>query len=175
MLIAAAVCFALHALVAMVDGAYFHIYKYKLHTRPESIVEHFTHTLRAATMAISAVLLFAINVGGLLLWAACTLIALDLGIETWDVLIERRSRAGIGGLSSAEYLSHAHAILLYAASYALVLAAKPAGAFSSGAPLILPKAYPAAISWLGWVVAVGAVVTTIQHLVLLHPRYRSTD
>lgn len=174
-LIAAAVCFALHALVAMVDGAYFHLYKYKLYTRPESIVEHFTHTLRAGTMAISAVLLFAINAGGLLLWAAFALILIDLGIETWDVLIERRSRASIGGLSSAEYLSHAHAILLYAASYALVLAAKPVGAFSSEAPWILRKPYPAPISWLGWAVAAGALVTTIQHVVYLHPRYRNTD
>ena len=47
MLAAAAVCFALHALVAMIDGAYFHLYKYKLHTRPESLLEHVTHTLRA--------------------------------------------------------------------------------------------------------------------------------
>ena len=172
MLIAAGVCFALHALVAMIDGAYFHLYKYKLHTRPESIVEHFTHTLRAGTMTLSAVLLFAINAGGLLLWAAFVLIGIDLGVETWDVLIERRSRASLGGLSSAEYLSHAHAILLYAAAYALVLAAKPAGAFASDAPLVLPEPYPAPIVWLGWVVAVGALLSTIQHVVYLHPRYR---
>lgn len=172
MLIAATVCFVLHALVAAIDGAYFHLYKYKLHTRPESIVEHFTHTLRAGTMAISAVVLFALNVGGLLLWAAFVLIGIDLVVETWDVLIERRSRAMIGGLSSLEYLTHAHAILLYAASYSLVLAAKPAGAFSSGAPLLLKPAYPIAVSAAGWVVAAGAMLTTIQHVVYLHPRYR---
>ncbi len=172
MLIAAAVCFALHALVAMVDGAYFHLVKYKLHTRPESIVEHFTHTLRAATMTIAAILFFAINAGGLLLWAGFALIAVDLAVETWDVLIEKKSRASLGGLSSAEYLSHAHAILLYAASYALVLAAKPPGAFSTDAPLILSEAYPAPITWLGWAVGIGAFLSTIQHVVYLHPRFR---
>jgi hypothetical protein len=170
-LIAAAICFALHALVAMVDGAYFHLYKYKLHTRPDSVVEHLTHTLRAATMAIAAFLFFAFNVGGKLLWAGLALIAIDLGIETWDILIERHSRASLGGLSSAEYLSHAHAILLYAVSYALVLAAKPAGAFSGTAPLLLP-ANPAPVVWLGYAIGIGAAASTIQHAVYLHPRYR---
>lgn len=175
MLIAAVVCFVLHALVAAIDGAYFHLYKYKLHTRPESIVEHFTHTLRAATMVLSAILLFAINAGGLLLWAVFALIGIDLAVETWDVLIERRSRASIGGLSSAEYLTHAHAILLYAASYSLALAAKPPGAFSSEAPLILKGPYPPLVAWVGWIVAVGAALTTIQHIVYLHPKYRKAQ
>jgi hypothetical protein len=171
MLIAATVLFVLHALVAMVDGAYFHLYKYKLHTRPESVVEHLTHTLRAATMAIAAFLFFVVNVGGLLLWAGIGLIALDLVVETWDVLIERRSRAGLGGLSSVEYLSHAHAILLYSASYACVLAAKPPGAFAGAAPLVLAP-YPELVTWVGWAVGVGAAVSTIQHVVYLHPSYR---
>ena len=156
----------------MIDGVYFHLSKYKLHTRPDSIVEHFTHTLRAGTMAASAILLFALNAGGLLLWAAFLLIGIDLCVETWDALIEKRSRASLGGLSSLEYLTHAHAILLYAASYSLVLAAKPAGAFSSQAPLILPGPYPAPIRWLGWAIGVGAIVSTIQHIVYLHPKYR---
>jgi hypothetical protein len=173
MLLAGAVCFALHALVAMIDGAYFHLYKYKLYARRESVVEHVTHTLRAATMAISAFLFFAKNIGGLLLWAGIALLVVDLGIETWDVLIERDSRASLGGLSSAEYLSHAHAILLYAASFALVLAAKPAGAFSSTAPLVLPQAYPSLVVWLGYAISAGAAITTVQHVVLLQPRYRS--
>lgn len=172
MLYAAAVCFAVHAVVAAIDGAYFHLYKYKLHTRKDSVLEHFTHTLRAATMSISAILLFALNVGGLLLWAIFPLLAVDLAIETWDVLIEKRSRAGLGGLSSAEYLAHAHAILLYAAAYSLVIAAKPIEAFSANAPLILPQSYPAPITWLGWAVGIGAIASTIQHAIYLHPRYR---
>lgn len=172
MLIAAAVFFALHAIVAIVDGAYFHLYKYKLHTRPESVVEHFTHTLRAATMAAAAYVFFVIDAGGYLLWMGLVLIGIDLAVETWDVVVEKASRASLGGLSSAEYLSHAHAILLYAASYALVLAAKPAGAFSGSAPLILPESYPAAVTWLGWAVCIGAAVSTVQHAVYLHPRYR---
>lgn len=174
MLIAAAIFLALHTLVAAVDGMYFHLYKYKLYARPESVVEHLTHTLRAATMAIAAFLFFVVNAGGKLLWAGCLLIVFDLAIETWDVLIERRSRANLGGLSSAEYLAHAHAILLYAAAYALVMAAKPAGAFALGAPLVLQQAHPAPVRWLGWAVGIGSVLSTIQHVVYLHPRYRSS-
>lgn len=173
LMIAATVCFTLHAVVGGIDGVYFHLHKYKLYTRPECVVEHFTHTLRAGTMAIAALLFFAFDVGGWLLWLGLLLIVLDLVIETWDVLIERRSRAHLGGLSSAEYLAHAHAILLYAASYALVIAAKPHGAFALDGPLLL-GGYPAAIRYIGWAIAIGATLSTIQHVVYLHPRYRTT-
>ena len=172
MLIAAAVLFALHTLVATIDGAYFHLYKYRLYARPDSVVEHFTHTLRAVTMTIAALVFFAFNVGGLLLWAAVGVIVIDIAIETWDVLIEKKSRAGIGGLSPAEYLSHAHAIFLYAGAYALVLAAKRPGAFAFDAPSVLPLPYAAPVRWLGWAVAVGAGLSAVQHAVYLHPRFR---
>ena len=172
MLTAAAVLFVLHSLVALIDGAYFHLYKYKLYARPDSVTEHVTHTLRAAMMIATSFLFFVVNAGGVLLWAALGLLAVDIGIETWDVLIEGRSRATLGGLSSAEYLAHAHAILLYAASFAFVLAAKPDGAFSLSAPAILPQQYPSIIRWLGWAVGMGAALSTIQHLVYLSPKYR---
>lgn len=171
MLAAAAICFALHGLVAMVDGAYFHLYKYKLHTRPESVTEHFTHSLRAATMTASAYIFFAVSAAGWLLWIGVGIIAVDLVVETWDVLIERKSRADLGGLSSAEYLSHAHAILLYAASYTLVLASKSRAAFSLDSPAIVGS-HPTWIQVLGWAVVVGAGLSTIQHFWLLQPKYR---
>lgn len=174
MMTVAAICFALHAVVAMVDGAYFHLYKYKLHTRPDSVMEHFTHSLRAVTMTAAAYVFFVVNAGGWLLWVGLGIIAVDIAVETWDVLIERASRRSLGGLSSAEYLSHAHAILLYAASYALVLASKPAGAFSADSPITLAP-YPQWISVLGWVVVAGAGLGTIQHFWLLQPKYRAAS
>ena len=175
MLIAAVVCFVLHSLVAMVDGSYFHFYKYKLYARPDSVTEHLAHTMRAATMTATAFLFFVVDAGGALLWIGIGVLAVDLGIETWDVLIERRSRASLGGLSSVEYLAHAHAILLYAASFALVLAAKPAGAFAMSAPAVLPQAYPAFVGWVGWAIGIGAALSTIQHVIFLSPRYRRAE
>lgn len=173
MLTAAAVCFVLHGLVAMVDGAYFHLYKYKLYARPDSVTEHFTHSLRAATMTASAYIFFVVSAAGWLLWIGIGIIAIDLIIETWDVLIERASRADLGGLSSAEYLSHAHAIFLYAAAYSMVLASKPRAAFSFDAPATIGS-NPQWIQLIGWVVVVGAGISTVQHFWLLQPKYRES-
>lgn len=171
MLAAAAILYALHGLIAAVDGVYFHLHKYKLYAHPESVVEHAAHTARAGLMAVGAFVFFVVNSGGWLLRGAVIFIALDLAVETWDVLIERRSRAKMGGLSSIEYLAHAHAILLYAAAYTLVLAAKPAGAFAADAPLVLDP-YPAWITYIGWFIGVSSVLSTVQHLNYLRPSYR---
>ncbi len=62
-----ALFFLLHAMVGSIDGVYLHLKKYKLHTHPDSFHEHVSHTLRAWAMAAAAVLLFAVNTGGLLL------------------------------------------------------------------------------------------------------------
>lgn len=99
----AALLIALSATVAIVDGVYFHLIKYKLYARRESITEHLTHTLRAVLFGPMIYLLFGRCFGGLALWAALALAILDFAIQSWDVLIERTSRSSLGGLSSLEY------------------------------------------------------------------------
>ncbi len=172
LIVAACICFIIHALVASIDGVYFHLIKYKLHTHPESVTEHLTHTLRAGTMSVSAWLFFVNNSGGWLLWCGVLLILCDLCVETWDVLIERKSREHLGGLDPVEYLVHAHSIALYSASYALILASKPAAAFALDSPISL-EPYPDLVRLAGLAVAISAALGTIQHTVYLHPRYRA--
>ena len=87
-----AVLLVAFALVAMIDGSYFHIYKYKLHTRPESRVEHLTHTLNAALFPPSVYLLLYRSHGGVVLWGTLALVAADVAVESWDVFIEKASQ-----------------------------------------------------------------------------------
>jgi hypothetical protein len=168
----AALLFLGHAMVAAIDGVYFHLWKYKLHTFEDTFVEHVTHTLRAWTMVFASFLLFAVNTGGMLLWAAVAVLVFDLLIETWDVLIERKSRQRFGGLSSAEYLVHVHAIFLYAATWTLAFVAKPSGAWSLSSPLFLDQAYPMYVAAIGWTVGGMSFLGAIQHTWYCLPRYR---
>jgi len=169
----AAVFFLLHALLGSIDGAYFHLHKYKLHTHRDTFVEHITHTLRAWTMMLAAVLLFAVNSAGVLLWGAVCVLVLDLLIETWDVWIEPKSRQRFGGLSSAEYLVHAHSIFLYAAAWALALIAKAPESWSLASPMVLEQPHPDYVTRLGWVIAIGSLLGALQHSWYCLPRYRS--
>ena len=170
-----AILFLLHALVASIDGIYFHLWKYKLHTYEDTFTEHITHTLRTWTMVLASYLLFATNTGGALLWFAVLVLVVDLLVETWDVLIEGQSRRRFGGLSSAEYLVHAHSIFLYAAAWTLAFVVKPIEAWSLSSPLFLDPAYPMHVSAIGWAVGLGTLSGAIQHTWYCLPRYRNAS
>ena len=167
-----AIIFFVHSLVASIDGVYFHLNKYKLHTYEDTFVEHVTHTLRAWTMTFASILLFTVNVGGLLLWLAVAILIIDLLIETWDVLIERSSRERFGGLSSTEYLVHAHSIALYAAAWTLAFVAKPISAWKFSSPMILSEPHSSMVVLIGWAVAVGSLLGAVQHTWYCLPKYR---
>lgn len=155
----------------MIDGAYFHIWKYKLHTRPESHVEHITHTLNAILFPPIVYLLLYRDSAGLVLWLAAALVVVDVGVESWDVLIERASRASIGGLSSLEYWIHMMAVSLRIGGMGVLFAARPTSAWSFGAPATLgePPAFARVVALL---LIGGAIVTAVQHLWLLQAKYR---
>lgn len=172
---AATVCFVLHALVGSVDGAYFHLQKYKLYTHAESLFEHKLHTFRAGFLSLTSLLLFTLNSGGWLLWLAVLILVADLVVLSWDVWIERQSRETLGGLTSPEYLIHVLATILHAASLALVLAAKPATAWSLQSESVLAPEFPFLIVLCGAGIAGVTALSTIQHIWFCRPQYRETN
>src|SRR5688572_4517285 len=89
-----------------VDLFYYHIWKYKLHTRPESRYEHKLHMAFAFLMVPVALLLYYQNLGGIGLWAAAFFVVAALCTELDDVFSENDSRASLGGLSTGEYALH---------------------------------------------------------------------
>jgi hypothetical protein len=68
MMMAATLCFVVHGLVGSIGGAYFHLQKYKPHAHEGSFLEHQLHTFRAVLFCLTALLLFALNSEGWLLW-----------------------------------------------------------------------------------------------------------
>lgn len=159
----------LFMVLGAVDLFYFHMWKYKLHTRAESRYEHKLHMAFAFLMVPLALLLYYQNFGGIALWAGAFFVIAALSTELFDVFSENDSRASIGGLSTQEYALHVVLTILKVASFALLFASKPVEAWSLSSPLVLGT--------YGWMaemtalqVAVGSGLVGILHLVLLHPR-----
>lgn len=91
--------------VGAIDVLYYHLYRFRLYAQPSSVAEEVTHLVRNAVF-IS--LLLVCDQPATRPWAqiAFGLFALDLANGVIDVLLERNSRAPLGGLPSGEYLVH---------------------------------------------------------------------
>ena len=124
----------LFTVVATVDGLYFHLYKYRLFARKESLREHHLHTWNAFLFPMTVVLLFVINASGVLLWVSLLLTLLTLFIEFLDVFEEKSSRKSLGGLTSLEYSMHFAMSGIRATYTTLIFAQKPLQAWSLWGP-----------------------------------------
>ncbi len=158
----------LFMVLGAVDLFYFHIWKYKLHTRSESRYEHKLHMAFAFIMVPLAFSLYYKNFGGWMLWAGVFLVTAALATELADVFSENASRASIGGLSTAEYSLHVILTILKVASFAFILGSKPAEAWSLSSPAVIGS-----YGWMGEMMAmkvmVGSFLVGILHLALLRP------
>ena len=63
--------------LAAVDGLYIHLWRLRLHARPETRREHWLHTARALLFPPVLLGLFALPTGGVCLWTAITAAVLD--------------------------------------------------------------------------------------------------
>lgn len=135
------ICLILFAVIGVWDGIYFHWYKYQLHRRAESRLEHSIHTLRAFLLAPIVYLIFAVNSVGWLLWIAVALVVIDFVAECVDLLVEGDSRKNVGGISSAEAMVHVMATAFRLMGMILILSAKPSEAWAFNAE-IAAAAYP---------------------------------
>lgn len=159
----------LFMVLGAVDLFYFHIWKYRLHTRVESRYEHKLHMAFAFLMVPVAYLLFYQDFGGWALWAGVAAVAAALGTELLDVFSENDSRASLGGLSTAEYALHVVLTILKVAAFAFIFASKPTAAWSLSSPLVLGS-----YGFMGEIIAlkvmIGSIAVGILHLVLLDRR-----
>ncbi|WP_437639333.1 hypothetical protein [Sorangium sp. So ce854] len=162
----ASILLAVYAAVGAIDGIYLHLWKYRLFAHEASRREHHLHTIHAALFAVVIGALYLAPSAGLLLWAGVGATAASFVVVLLDVLEERRSRQGLGGLTPREYALHAGLIALYSASVALVLAARPASAWSLDAPLVLDLALPSLPRTVALNLLPGAVLTALAHVVL---------
>lgn len=88
------------------DVLYFHIYKCRLHLRPECRREVFWHIWRHLIYALQFVWVANFRFHGWMLLLLGALYLLDIFIAWADVLEENQSRASQGGLPRGEYFMH---------------------------------------------------------------------
>lgn len=161
----------LFLLVATIDGLYFHLWKYKLFARIESLYEHKLHTIRAFLFIPIVFFLFYADFGGIALWAGVAFILLDLIVEMLDVFTENDSRTSLGGLTSFEYAAHVAATTFRIAAISFVLGAKPASAWSLSSPLIIGE-YTSLIQMNAANTMIGNLLVGILHLLLMSKNFR---
>jgi len=106
MIIAATVFMVLFGLMSIVDGLYYHDYKYKLYLHKESILEHIMHTFRAVAFPLVVYYLFQNDFGGWMMMVGVFVAFIDIILLAIDVRIEGHSRDRYGGLSNGEYATH---------------------------------------------------------------------
>ena len=172
LVIASFVFLNLFMIVGAVDLFYFHMWKYKLHTRPESIYEHKLHGIFALTMVPLAFFLYYQNSGGYALWAGVFFVGAALGVEMLDVFSEGDSRASVGGLTTGEYSLHVAATILKVASFAFIFASKPLSAWSLESTSNLGS-YGSMGEMMAMQVMVGSLVIGLLHFALLNKRIGS--
>lgn len=88
------------------DIAYFHTWKGRLTTRPESRNEAVVHVLRGFCYAAQFVVVPSVTLTGGWWFALLGLFVIDAAIAVTDVLLEPASRKTQGGLAAGEYLIH---------------------------------------------------------------------
>lgn len=171
LVIAAAIVLQVFAMLSSVDGLYIHLWRLRLHRRPDSYREHLWHTARAILFAPTVLLLFALPSAGALMWLGVALALADQIAGIADVLSERDSRATLGGLGRGEYAIHMALVALHASALALVLAARPRAAWSPSAPAML-DGWPAVGGLLAGPIVGGLAVAALH--VALAWRHRPT-
>lgn len=120
----------LFSVIGAFDGIYFHLIKYQLHKFPASRLEHQIHTLRAFLFVPIVYFLFARNSVGLDLWIGIGFVVIDLIAEIFDVLVEKKSRETLGGVSPVEALVHILATSCRVCAILLILVTKDSLSFS---------------------------------------------
>jgi hypothetical protein len=104
------------ATIGAVDVLYLHLYRFRLYAQPGSVAEEVTHLARQVVfLGLVGVLLASPP------WtrpALAALFTVDLVNSIADVLLERSSRAPLGGLPSVEYLLHVLTTFLTGAAVA---------------------------------------------------------
>jgi hypothetical protein len=157
---------AVFSLLATIDGVWLHLWKLRLHSRPESWWEHVWHTARSVLAVPIVFALFATVSGGALLWAGVAAVAVDQLFESLDVASERDARRGLGGLSRFEYGLHLVLTTLRAAGVTAVLLSRPPEAWALDAPLVVSSLPEAWWAFIPFQVGVGAALVAGLHVVL---------
>ncbi|MBT2620352.1 hypothetical protein [Chryseobacterium sp. ISL-6] len=95
-----------YSLLAVFDGVFLHLYKYRLYEHKESRFEHLTHTIRAILFTGILISLFInIESNNWFIFGSILIVA-DIITLVIDAYVEKDSRQFMGGLPRWEYIIH---------------------------------------------------------------------
>ena len=159
-----------YSFLALFDGVFLHLYKYRLYEHKESKFEHLTHTVRAILFTGILVSLF-INIenNSLFLFGAALVVA-DIITLIVDAYLEKDSRKFIGGLPRWEYILHLLVNGFHFASIAVFLVIK-INLDSNG--ITLANNFPAdrELSYIAINLLPGAVLISLLHILVYFPKF----
>lgn len=92
--------------IGAIDIFWFHLYKLRLFRQPGSVAEELTHLAAYGTFIAIGVVLLTADSPSAVRGPVLGLFGVHLSITAADVLLERSSRAALGGLPPVEYLLH---------------------------------------------------------------------
>lgn len=113
-----------YSLLALFDGVFLHLYKYRLHEQKESQFEHLTHTIRAVLFTGILITLFINIEDNKLFFLGVLLVVVDMITLLIDAYAEKDSRRFMGGLPHSEYIIHLLVNGIHFASIAVFLVIK---------------------------------------------------
>lgn len=95
-----------YSLLAVFDGVFLHLYKYRLYQHKEGRFEHLTHTIRAILFTGILTSLFLNIENNSLFLLGCVLTVAHIITLLMDAYVEKDSRKFMGGLPRWEYIIH---------------------------------------------------------------------
>lgn len=159
------------AVLAMFDGVYLHLIRYKLYAHPESRAEHLSHTLRA--LLFPAILYFLyLGTSGAAFAIGLALVLADIAVLGADAYMEKDSRAFMGGLPRWEYILHLMVNGFHFASIAVFLVIK-LRLSSTGVSIVRDfeaAPYYSVFTTVAAQLIPGAVLLGLLHIALLFPK-----
>ena len=91
--------------LAIYDGLYLHLIRYRLYMHQDSRFEHLMHTVRAVLFPLILVILF-LGTSAWSFYIGLVIVILDIIVLAIDAWSEKDSRAFMGGLPRWEYIIH---------------------------------------------------------------------
>jgi hypothetical protein len=155
----------LFTMLAMFDGIGIHLIKLRLPERPQSWREHVWHTVSAVLFVPIVITIFWFPSAGITLWAGIALSLLMYGVEIFDVVSERTSRADLGGVSRTELALHVAAVATRSLALACTLCSRPTD-FWSLASVSAGLTYPAWVSASVTGITIGSAMAAAAHVYL---------
>lgn len=164
----ATVLLVLFSLLAISDGLYLHLIKYRLYGHEESKFEHLTHTIRALLFPAILYFLF-LSQNATTFYFGLVVVLLDVLTLVIDAYVEKDSRQFMGGLPRWEYIIHLMVNGFHFASIAVFLVLKLQ---LEGSEIIIRNDLNGLrgynnFSWLVETLIPGGIILGLLHLMLI--------